>query len=209
VVNVLQLTPARWSAVAERLAVLGQDPTVVPRGLHFLLGSIAVAGIGLAVLGLARAGERADAFSVWVVQRGVRWALAATGLQVVDGFWLLFSLPRDLLVRLIGARPGPTVLVASGIGLGVLALILLSGLHQPEQQRRLTWLAASCLVGTVFLMVGIRDLVRELYLAPFLMIRDLPSRTQTDLAVLFGLVFLLGGGVLAWMVRSLLTKHSG
>jgi hypothetical protein len=59
-VNVLQLTPPRWEAVATAVGAVFQDPTLRPRYLHFLLGSLAVAGIFLAVV----AAERASAGSL-------------------------------------------------------------------------------------------------------------------------------------------------
>jgi hypothetical protein len=203
-VNVLQLTPPRWEAVAIAVGAVAQDPTVLPRYLHFVLGSLAVAGIFLAVVAVERARRTPDPFFDWLARRGIFWALAATGLQMVDGFWFLFSLPREVLLALVGGNPWPTIHLAIGMGLGFLALILLSGARQPERQRSLVRFTAGVLLATVLAMVGLRDVVRGLYLGSLIRIRELPSHTQTDVTILFLLVFLLGLGTVAWMVWSVL-----
>jgi hypothetical protein len=206
-VNVLQLTPPRWEAVAAAVGAVAHDPTVLPRYLHFVLGSLAVAGIFLAVVAMERAHRTPDPFFDWLARRGIFWALAATGLQMADGFWLLFSLPREALIALVGGKPWPTIHLAIGMGLGFLALIILSGLRQPERQRGLVRFTAGVLLATVLAMVGLRDVVRGLYLGSLIRIRELPSHMQGDVTVLFLLVFLLGLATVAWMVWNVLRGH--
>jgi hypothetical protein len=205
-VNVLQLTPPRWAAVANAVRVVVQDPTILPRYLHFLLASLAVAGIFLAVVAVERAHRTPDPFFVWLARRGVFWALAATGLQMADGFWFLFSLPRDLLIALVGGQTWPTIHLAIGMGLGLLTLILLSGLREPERQRVLVRFTAGALSFTVFAMIGLRDVVRAMYLSPLIRLRELPRATQADVTILFVVVFLLGLATVAWMVRRVLRE---
>jgi hypothetical protein len=206
-VNVLQLTPPRWVAVASTLWAAVQDPTIPPRFLHFLLGSLAVGGIFLAVVGVERARRKPDPFFDWLARRGVYWALAATGLQMADGFWLLFSLPRDLLIVLVSGKSWPTIHLAVGMGLGFLTLMLLSGLRDPEHQPSLVRFTAGVLLATVLAMVGLRDVARGLYLSPMIRIRELPVQTQAGVTVLFLIVLVLGLATVAWMVRSVLRER--
>ena len=206
-VNVLQLTPSRWEAVAAAVGAVAQDPTVLPRYLHFVLGSLAVAGIFLAAVAVERASRTPDPFFDWLARRGIFWALAATGLQMVDGFWFLFSLPREVLLALVGGKPWPTIHLAIGMGLGFLALIMLSGARQPERQRRLVRFKAGVLLATVLAMVGLRDVVRGLYLGSLIRIRELPSHIQMDVTILFLVVFVLGLATVAWMVRTVLRER--
>ncbi len=206
-INVLELTPPRWAAAASALGAVVRDPTILPRLLHFLLGSLAVAGIFLAVLAVERGRRTPDPFFDWLARRGIYWALAATGLQMADGFWFLFALPRDILLALMGGRPWVTVHLATAMGLGFLALILLSGLREPERQRALVRLTAGVLLATVLAMVGLRDVVRGMYLAPFVRVRELVSATQTDLTVLFVVVFVLGLTTVGWMTRRVLRER--
>ena len=200
-VNVLQLTPDRWWDVAEQAGAALRNPTLLPRYLHFLLGSLAVAGMFLALRGLRAAARDDDPFHAWLARRGLLWAMAATGLQIVVGFWLLFSLPTPILRALLGGDVGATIHVGVGTGLGVLALILLTGIHEPLAQRPVVWGAGACILLTVATMVKIRDAVRGLYLAPALSLRALPVQTQAGVLALFLVVFVLGLATVAWMIR--------
>lgn len=199
-VNVLQLTPGRWIAVATGSQPAFGDPTMLPRLFHFILGSVAVAGLFLAVLAVEKEHRMPDPLNPWLAQRGVSWALIATALQVVDGFWFLFVLPRDAQAAVMGGRASETTLLASGIALGLLTLILLSRIVNPIQERRLIHGTAVSLLLTLFSMVVLRDAVRGLYLAPFVRLRELPARTQVDVLVLFLVVFVLGLTIVGWML---------
>jgi hypothetical protein len=206
-VNVLQLTPPRWVAVATAVGAVFHDPTVLPRYLHFVLASLAVAGMFLAVVGVERANRTPDPFFGWLARRGLLWAVVATALQMIDGFWLLFALPRELLIALVGGQAWPTLHLALGMGLGFLALILLSGLREPERQRTLVRFTAGAVGVTVFAMIGLRDVVRAMYLSPAIRLRELPRATQLDVTVLFVVVLVLGLGTVAWMIRRVLRER--
>jgi hypothetical protein len=161
----------------------------------------------LAVVAVERAHRTPDPFFDWLARRGIFWAVAATGLQMVDGFWFLFSLPREVLLALVGGKPWPTIHLAIGMGLGFLALILLSGLRQPERQRNLVRFTAGVMIATVLAMVGLRDVVRGMYLGSLIRIRELPSHIQMDVTILFLVVFVLGLATVAWMVRTVLRER--
>lgn len=205
-VNILQLTPPRWEAVATAVGAFLHDPTILPRYLHFLLGSLAVAGMFVAVIAVERGRRTPDPFFAWVVRRGILWALVATALQMIDGFWFLFSLPRDLLIALVGGQAVPTVHLAVGMMLGFLTLILLFGLREPERQRTLVRFTAGALCVTVLAMIGLRDVVRGMYLGPLIQLRELPRATQADVTLLFLVIFVIGLATVAWMVRSVLRE---
>jgi hypothetical protein len=199
-VNALQLTPARWPGVGLRLAAVFNDPTILPRYLHFVLGALAVAGLFLALLATERHARTPDPVYPWIAIRGIRWALAATALQVVDGTWFLFALPTDVLRPLMQGRFPETPTLAVGMGLGLLTLILLSRTTDPIGQRSLVRGAAWCMGATIFIMVPLRDMVRGLYLAPFVKLQALPMRTQLDVLVLFLVLFAAGLATVGWMI---------
>lgn len=198
--NVLQLTPGRWTAVAAGTEGAFWDPSMLPRLLHFILGSLAVAGLFLAVLAVEKGQRNPDPFYHWLARRGVRWALVATALQVVDGFWFLLALPRSILASLTGGGMMATAVLALGVALGLLTPILLSRIREPAQERKLVRLTAGSLLLTLLSMVVLRDVARGLYLVPFVRLRELPTRTQVDVTILFVLVFFVGLATVAWML---------
>ena len=99
----------------------------------------------------------------------------------------------------------PTLALAAG--LAVLLLILLSQSMDPVRQHGLIRLTAGILVLTLAGMVVLRDMVRGLYLAPFLRLRELASATQGDLLTLFLAVFVLGLATVAWMLLKLVREQ--
>jgi hypothetical protein len=126
---------------------------------------------------------------------------------MADGFWFLFSLPRNHLIALVGVRAKPTVHLAIGMMLGFLALILLSGVRERRRQRTVLRITAGVLGVTAFAMIGLRDLVRAMYLSPLIRRRALPQATQTDVTMLFFIAFLPGLGTVGWMVRRVLRER--
>lgn len=97
--------------------------------------------------------------------------------------------------------------LALGMGLGFLALLLLSGLREPERQRTLVRFTAGVVGVTVFAMIGLRDVVRAMYLSPAIRLRELPRSTQLDVTILFVVIFILGLATVAWMVRRVLRER--
>jgi hypothetical protein len=199
-VNVLQLTPVRWPGVRLRLAAVFGDPTILPRYLHFLLGSLAVAGLFLALLAVERQRKTPDPAYAWIASRCVLWALVATGLQVADGFWFLFVLPGDVLRGLLQGRFPETPTLALAAGLGILTLILLSRLTDPIRQRNLIRGAMASLLATLLAMIPLRDMVRSLYLAPYVRPHEFPARTQGDVLAIFLVLFVAGLATVGWMI---------
>jgi hypothetical protein len=200
--NLLQLTPARWAAVASgQVSALG-DATWLPRLLHFVLGGLALGG--LAIAGLASRRRHSGSEWGWLARIGVRWALAATALQMADGFWFLFSLPVDVLRSLLAGRAPATPLLAVAMGLAFLTLMLLARLDRPLEQRGLLHGAAAALLLTILGMVMLRDAVRDLYLQPIPMPGPASADTQLGPILLFLAALLSGLGTLAWIGRRVL-----
>ena len=199
-VNVLQLTPGRWPGVGLRLAAVFSDPTILPRYLHFLLGSLAVAGLFFALLAVERHRTTPDPAYSWIATCGVRWALVATGLQVADGLWFLFALPEDVLRGLMQGRFPETPTLAIASGLGLLTLILLSRTTDPIRQRSLVHGATASMLVTLLSMIPLRDMVRGLYLAPFVHPQEFPVKTQGDVLAIFLVLFAAGLATVGWMI---------
>ena len=111
------------------------------------------------------------------------------------------------MLALVGGQAVPTIHLAVGMMLGFLALILLAGLGEPERKRNLVRFTAGTMLAAVLAMVGLRDIVRGLYLGPLGRVRELPTQTQTDLTLLFLVVFVLGLAMVGWMIRAVLRER--
>jgi len=141
------------------------DPTLAPRYLHVLLGSLAVAGLAIALWG-SFLRRRDEAFGAWMTGHGVFWAAGATIVNFLPGFWWLAALPREALLAMLGQDPVITLCFAVGVlaSLGSLAL-LVPAAFAPDPRRLLLGAAASLGVALV-LMAVVRDAARRMTLAP-------------------------------------------
>lgn len=171
-VSLLHQRPDRWGAVSDRpWSVLG-DPAFIPRFLHFVLAAVAMAGGALAWWRLRnsdRANGEAGALPVVGLDAGARFgiqaALGATALQLPVGFWMLFALPREVLLGFMKGGPGTMMPLTLGILTGVGAVVVLALCLTPLAKPRLGRHAMELIVGTMVLMVITRHQLRGVYLA--------------------------------------------
>ena len=114
-VNLIHSQPASWAAVAGEPWAILADPAYWPRLLHFVLAGLGFSGLVVAwwAVRQARAGRDVE-LNTRIARFGWRWALWTTALQVVDGFLMLFVLPREVLLGLM--RGGAATLVPLTVG---------------------------------------------------------------------------------------------
>jgi hypothetical protein len=166
-VNLLHMQPGRWEVVAAHAWTALTDPAFLPRFLHFVLAAVAMAGAMVAWVAVRRAGKGGDRQVLSSMARyGVRAALIATLLQLVDGFWLLLALPEDVLRAFM--RGGPATMVPLTIGIlgGVLLLVVLAQIADPLAAPTKVRRVAELIVGTIVFMVITRHELRAVYLDP-------------------------------------------
>jgi hypothetical protein len=165
-VHLLYVQPERWGPLADGVTGLFTDPAFAPRFLHFVLAGISTAAMLLAWKEVRKepaAGETETATAV--ARLGVKVALVATVLQILDGAWLTVALPGPVLVGLMkggGSTMGP---FAAGITASLLLVVVLSGITEPLAQRSRVRHALELILGTMILMTVTRHQVRMLYLA--------------------------------------------
>ncbi len=136
------------------------DPSMLPRFLHVVTGAVAVASLGIAVLGVLK--RRADpAFGGWAIQYGCAWFAGATLLNLVFGVWFLASLPSATLLQLLGRNLIGTSLVASGIVFALASMALMMGAGQLRDPSHVVLGAAAALVVALVFMIATRDFVRR------------------------------------------------
>ncbi len=201
---VLMLNPARWEALYRAgrsgLQLDLAEPTVFPRFLHMFLASLALSGLGVAILGAVKA--RADsAFGEWIKRYGLRWFVAATLVQFAVGLWFLVSLPASIRGLFLGGGTFETGLLIVALTLAVISLLTI--------QRSLA-IGTISILGTVALMVIIRDRLRAAYLVSEFDPKKLAVQPQIAVFALFVLILLCGVATIVWMVwKFALARHQG
>jgi hypothetical protein len=204
-VSLLHMQPGRWEAVAAHLTAALADPTWVPRFMHFVLAALATAGALVAWVGVRpgrEPGER-DAMA----RLGIRVALIATALQVVDGLALVVLLPRDVLLGLMKGGAVAMIPLTVGIVLALGLLVTLAMVQLPLEQPRLVRHASELLLGAMVVMVVTRHQVRSLYLTSARAGEELAVSPQWGVFAVF-LVTLLGCcGLAVWALHRAATDR--
>ena len=191
-INLLHMQPERWARVAEQAWAALADPTFGPRYVHFVLAAVAMAGALLAWVAVRRSAKGGDAQILSGMARfGVRAALVATLLQLVDGFWLLLTLPEDVLKAFMRGGPATMVPLTLGILAGVLLLVVLAQIADPLANPTRVRRVAELMVGAVVFMVLTRHQLRTIYLAPARANEQVTVAPQLGALALFLVVFVI------------------
>jgi len=168
------------------------DPTVIPRYLHFLTASLAVAGLFTAVVWTLKEKKGAPEAEP-NIRRGMRWFTIATLFQILIGFWFQMSLPNRIMLLFLGESTLHTTVFIVGLGLVVQAL------YYGFKNR--VWPTAFSLVLLVLVMAVMRDLVRRAYLAPYFKVTDLQVLGQYTPLLAFLILLILVATVLVHAIR--------
>lgn len=148
----LMLQPAVWARHPGFFEAMFTVGNVLPRYVHFLLASLAIAGFWVALWYRRPCGELPDDVRQKFVRQGTLWALTATSLQFLAGPLVLFTLPTGAVTPLL------LVALAVGILAGALALFALAdSLRGNDRVPR----AAALVLVTVICMGTARHLIRE------------------------------------------------
>lgn len=196
--------PAKYAAGGAGVQLNLGDPSLIPRHLHMFLGAVAVAGLGIAVLGVARL-TREEAFGRWAVKYGGVVCAVATALNVFAGLWWLAALPRDVVMRFMGQDVAALIVLLLGIfltfsGTGLLSM---AGAATDRNPRTFVSAAAASLLGGIVMMILTRDTVRRasLDLAGFAPVTWVVP--QWGPIAVFVVLLVAALASVVWMVRAL------
>ncbi|MBK8164863.1 MAG: hypothetical protein IPK64_02745 [bacterium] len=191
----LAVSPERWSAYfahPEGSLLDLTDPTLWPRWLHMVCGSMAIAGLALA--GFAdRSARHGDASATARGREGLRWFAWATLVQVGLGTWWLLALRPDVRGLFMGSSFAATGLLVLGYLLAAAAIVM-----SFRGRLRPTIILALVLLPVMAVM---REIVRSGYLAPYFRPADLPVKPEVSPLVFFLAVFAVGIAAVAHMLR--------
>ncbi len=194
----LMLSPQRWpdyfnqqNGTMLNLA----DPALPPRLLHFLLASFAVGGLTMAELARRAAVKKNldETMTQGLITNGLRWFFWSTVAQLPVGILFFFALPRHIATAFTGRHGLGTGLLFAGIGCGMAALYF-------AWQKRLH-LTMAFATSAVALMVGVRAILRALYLAPWFSVHNISSQGQYTPMLLFFGALLLTGALILWVLN--------
>jgi hypothetical protein len=207
---VLMLTPEKWAAMyfqnPHGTHLNLSDPTVVPRFLHFLAASFAVAGLLVAVLGLVK--RRQDpAYGRWAIRYGVLWFIIATLLQLVVGSWFFFNLPQGVRTMFMGDDGLATTIFVAALVFALASLALMLGGLASANPRWKIIVGIVLITFTVICMVLMRDIVRSAYLGGYFDVGRFSVEPQTGVIVLFFLLLVGGLGVVGYMIKKVVTAR--
>lgn len=193
---------ASYQAEGRGLVLNLADPTFWPRFLHTLLGAVAVTGLGIALYGVSCRGG-APEFAAWAIRRGTTAFGMSTAANIVVGLVYLMTLPRPVLLGLVGGDAWGTGLLVLGIVLAVaIAGHGLFALGAKDTAKATRALAGSALL-TVVVMVLLRDRLRTLNLREAGFEQPTVIAAQWGPFVVFVICLLAAVATIAWMARAL------
>jgi len=196
----LSSTPDRWVkyfAAPSGWSLNLSEKTLVPRFLHFFAAAVAVAGMFVALIGLAKWRKEGE-YARYLVQFGGKAFLYATMAQFVLGAWFLMSLPRERFMVFMGESVLASSLFILGLAGALAAIVILSGsLRGSDPRRGILWSAAITVV-VIASMAVMRDLLRDAYLGRNFQPGQMVVKTQWQVLPLFLVLFI--SGALLWLV---------
>ncbi len=199
----LMLTPDRWFGLYHHspsgLNLNWEEPQLIPRYVHFIVAAVAVTGLTIGTFGLYWH-PREREYGKWLISTGAAIFLLATLLQFPVGIWFMLSLPHDIMMNFLGREFWGTGLLTMSmvldvLALGTMVLAMRNGSPRPFQ----IGMAASLIV--IFLMVGMRHMLRVYYTQGFFQPEAMAVETQLIPLVAFLLGLLVLVGYLIWLLK--------
>lgn len=197
----MMLNLPRWAAYfnADDGTLLNlADATLWPRYLHFMVAALAVGGLFTALTG-RYLGLKNSHLGAYAERLGLRLFGRMTLVQIGVGMLFLWQLPQPIRWLMLGGNLAATLVLVMAVGLA-LALLACSA-------QGLTRLCTGLLVAQVFVMSGLREMVRHASLAGHMRLAETPLVWQSGALLFFVLVLLAGLSVIGWLViQALQTK---
>lgn len=190
---VMMIQPDTWQAYFSNPfgTILNlKDPMLLPRYLHFVTASVAVAGLFQAVVWKIKTSEK---ITETAIRSGLTWFSGATCIQFIIGIWFLVSLPQPIMMLFLGSSTLHTLFFSLGILLAIAALVAAA--------RNNVWGTVVLTLAVVLTMVLLRDLLRTAYLAPYFSLGDLKVVPEYSPMVLFLAAFAAGIAVIVYMLK--------
>ncbi|MBU1181236.1 MAG: hypothetical protein KKF00_03550, partial [Proteobacteria bacterium] len=191
----LMLVPGSWTRYFTNPSgtILNlSEPTLFPRFFHFVIASIAVSGLFIAIT-WQRKKKNGVSHSDINITRGMKYFIYATLVQFCVGIWFLISLPRDIMLLFLGGDMVHSAVFLAGLFAGIAALVF--GFIKK------VWPAAWATIISIIFMVVVRDMVRTAYLKPYFAIEKLKTIYQYSPMIMFLAALTIGTVIIIYIIR--------
>jgi hypothetical protein len=199
----LMMQPDQWKGYFSHRTgtlLMFSDPTLFPRYLHFIVASVAIAGLFTSLIWTIRKRRNVEGADM-KIRQGLTVFGYATVVQAAVGLWFLISLKREMMLEFMGGNPLATAIFGIGFlsALGAIATAL-SGKFRP------TLIMA---IITLVAMILTRDLLRGMYLQGSFDPSSLHMNPQYGVLGLFLVVLVIGLASVIWMLRAGFRSDAG
>lgn len=199
----LMIQPDRWNTYFQNRdgTILNwSDITLIPRYLHFVTASVAIAGLFMAFIWSARQ-KKGIAGAETKVKSSLLIFGYATIVQVAVGLWFLLAIPRDFLLNFMGGDIFSTVVFIIGFltAIGAIAAAF-AGKFRPT---------LSMLIITIPAMVIMRHQLRSMYLNGKFSLSSLELAPQYGVMILFFIILIIGIAAVLYMLRAAFMNKEG
>jgi hypothetical protein len=196
----LMLAPEKWHVYFKNAGGLWlnlSEKTLLPRYFHFIIASIAIGGLAIALYRQIQIDKSCDSsqISLWNddIQSGLNWFIGASLVQMIVGVWYFLSLPEHVRQLFMGNHTfGSTIFL---LAIPLIVLMLVGGVKNN------VWMVASLLVPVTVIMVLMRHLVRTACLFPYFKVQDLMVTKQYGPFLCFIVALIAGSAVIIYMIR--------
>ena len=198
--NMLMIQPEKWTAYFDNRGgtILNlSDPTLIPRYLHFIGASVAVAGLFMASLWHLRGKKSVEGVGEKV--KFLKVFAWSTIVQMLIGSWFLMVLPRPIMMKFMGNHLPATILIVIGF-LGAIGATItaLRGKLRPT---------ISMTLIAILVMVINRQILRGFYLKDIFHLDSLRLAPQYGVMALFLLILVIGLSAVGYMLKISMKKN--
>ena len=170
------------------------DPVLYPRFLHFMVGTLAIGGLFIAIFGQWK---KIDEY----IQIGMTWFFRATLVNLAVGIWFLMALPGDMMLNFMGRNMPATATFV--LALFSVATVMHFAFRSNVNQTTI-WA-----VITVFFMACTRHWVRTFSLEPYFKIESTPVTGQYGSLYLFLGFLVVGLAAFAYLLKLYFKSRQG
>jgi hypothetical protein len=192
----LMLRPEKWTGYFQQsggFLLNWDEPTLWPRYLHFMVSSLAVGGLFIALLAHIRQ-RRGRSGMERRITTGMRWFFWATLSQVAVGGWFFMALPAELRSLFSGHSAAHTHSLIWGLVSTVAVLVL-------AYKKKVVATVVLLIVTVAFMSVS-RELLRQAYLKDYFSPADLKVVPEYSPMIVFLVVLLVGAAVVWYMLKT-------